>query len=69
VERVRGNVRHRLDGGLHLVVVYVEDDIRLPLLAHIDRVPQATEPRSQRFKWLGLWVIRIWTRGQILLKK
>jgi hypothetical protein len=55
VERVWGNARHRLDGGLQLVVVYVEDDIRLPLLAHIGRVPQGTEPHSQRFKWLGLW--------------
>jgi len=55
MERIWGNARHSLDGGLPLVVVYVEDDIRMPLLVHIGRVPQGTEPRSQRFKWLGLW--------------
>ena len=52
---VRGDARCRLDCDLQLVVVGVEDDIALPLFAHVVGIPQRTELRVQWFKRLYIW--------------
>jgi hypothetical protein len=39
MESVWGYMRHILDGYLQLVVISVEDNILLPLLVHVIRVP------------------------------
>jgi hypothetical protein len=54
VEGVHSDERCRLDCNLQLIVVGVEDGIRLPLLVHITRVPQGTELSSQRLKGLNV---------------
>jgi hypothetical protein len=55
IEGVWSDAHCRLDCDLQLIVVGVEDGIGFPLLVHITRVPQGTELRSQRFKWIDVW--------------
>jgi hypothetical protein len=54
VEGIRGHPRFGLDGLFQLVVVSMEDDIGLPLLVHIIRVPQGTKLCIQRFEGIDV---------------
>jgi hypothetical protein len=51
---VWGEVQCRLDCILQLVVIGMEDGIRLPLLVHVTRVPQRTKIHGQWFKGFDL---------------
>jgi hypothetical protein len=44
------DVRHRLDFILQLILISMEDDIGLPLLVHVTRVPQRIELHGQWFE-------------------
>jgi hypothetical protein len=55
VECVQGYMRLRMDSGLQLGVISVEDEILFPLLVHVIGVPQCIELRSQWFKGLNVW--------------
>ena len=54
MEGIRGHPGLRLDGLFQLVVVSMEDNIGLPLLVHIIRVPQGTKLHGQRFEGIDV---------------